>query len=68
MKNVSVAEYIKYANIAINAYCNSGRISNAAQLKKALAEQLETDYEYDAAAKEFEGAADLYGMESQTTN
>lgn len=65
LKKVNTADGIKYMQEAAKEYLSHGRISNAARIKKTIAETYESDYEFTLAAQNYQETADLYGMEPE---
>lgn len=67
IKNVSTSKYIEYSRIAIDKFCLSTRIGQAATMSKGCAEVLELEHDYEEAIKFYEKAAELYQADETPT-
>lgn len=67
-KKVNAEAAVESFNTAIQASCDSGRISKAARYMKEVAEIMEADNNPEGAATAFEKAADLYMKDSKKSN
>jgi len=67
IKNVSTNKFLGYAKTAIEKFCISSRISQAASLAKECAEKLEEDHDYEEALVFYEKAAELYFTDETPT-
>lgn len=67
IKNVNTNKFLQYAKTAIEKYCLSARISQAASLAKECAEKLEEDNDYEEAIGFYDKAAELYFTDETPT-
>lgn len=66
-KKVNSVEFLQMAEEAIKMLAEEGRINQAARLRKEVAENYEQQYEFEAAAEEYQRAAQLYEMEESVS-
>ena len=67
IKNVNTNRFLEYSKTAIEKFCLSGRISQAASLAKQCADKLEEDHDYEEALTFYEKASELYFTDEQPT-
>ena len=67
IKNANTNKFLEYARIAIDKFCLSARISQAASLAKECADRLEEEHDYDEALGFYERAAELYFADETPT-
>jgi alpha-soluble NSF attachment protein len=67
IKNVNTNKFLEYSKVAIDKFCISARISQAASLAKEVAEKLEEDHDYEEALIFYEKAAELYFTDETPT-
>lgn len=67
-KRVDIAKSIETYAKAIQIYCDSGRLSQAARYQKEVAEMLEADHNVEGALAAWERAADLYAKDNKKSN
>jgi alpha-soluble NSF attachment protein len=70
-KKYNPATAIKTMELAIEALCADGKITQAARIKKTIGETYEADKQFLLAAQNYQDAVDLYNMEGEnntTTN
>ena len=67
IKNVSTNKFLEYAKVAIDKFCLSARLSQAANLAKECAEKLEEEHDYDEAIIFYDKAAELYFADETPT-
>lgn len=65
IKTVNSDKYVKFITEAIQYYSIAGRTSKAASLARDAAEKAEEDFNYEAATKLFEQAANYYDLDNQ---
>ena len=64
---MSTNKFLEYARTAIDKFCLSARLSQAASLAKECAEKLEEEHDYDEAILFYDKAAELYFADETPT-
>lgn len=70
-KKFNTAQAVKTMELAVEALCSDGKITQAARVKKSIGETYESEKQYVLAAKNYQDAVDLYQTEGEsntTTN
>ena len=67
VKESDMDMYMKYTQKALDLYSLAGRISTSATMAKDCAQMMEENYNFEEAIVMYQKAAQLYGMDNQST-